>query len=266
MKTTMKIVLGVAVILIIAGAVGGIFFGNNYGLNNQACPFQNGVSSNYMDRGVRSDYMGRGMTYDNYSTYRSTSDIVIPLEDLEDEVNSYINQYGENLEISDIFVFEDSDYYFSIIEEDTGFGAMELLVNQYSGDIYPEFGPNMMWNLKYGMHGNGGYGMIGGRGMMGRNDYRNYNDDKISDFDGNDITKEEAQQLASDYIKDKTSKSYSVSAESHEFYGYYTFHIEEGTKTLGMLSVNGFSGEVWYHDWHGTVTEIIGGHESEDTH
>jgi hypothetical protein len=29
---------------------------------------------------------------------------------------------------------------------------MELLVNPYTKEVIPEYGPNMMWNLKYGMH------------------------------------------------------------------------------------------------------------------
>jgi hypothetical protein len=33
-----------------------------------------------------------------------------------------------------------------------------------------------------------------------------------------------------------------------------------------MMSVNGFTGEVWYHDWHGTVTQIIDGHSENDAH
>ena len=40
---------------------------------------------------------------------------------------------------------------------------MELLVDQDSGAVGPEPGPNMMWNAKYGMMGRGD-GMIG---MMG---------------------------------------------------------------------------------------------------
>ena len=250
----MKIVLGIAVLLIIVGMAGGMFFGNSYRTN---------TGTYRTDKSFRTGHMGGGMMNDNYSTYRSASDEIIELEKLEDKVNDYIKQYDEKLQISDIFVFDDTDYYFSIIEADTGFGAMELLVNQYSGEVYPEFGPNMMWNLKYGMHGNSGYGMMGRRGMMGGNSYRNDNSSEISDFNGNDITVEEAQKFVSDYLKDQ---SYTVSEDGHEFYGYYTFHIEEGEKTVGMLSVNGSSGEVWYHDWHGTVSEIIGGHESDEDH
>jgi hypothetical protein len=39
--------------------------------------------------------------------------------------------------------------------------------------------------------------------------------------------------------------------EPTRFYGYYTIDTEKDGKTSGMLSVNGYSGEVWYHSWHG---------------
>ena len=34
-------------------------------------------------------------------------------------------------------------------------------------------------------------------------------------------------------------------------HGYYTVHTLKDGKITGMLSVNGYSGEVWYHSWHG---------------
>lgn len=45
--------------------------------------------------------------------------------------------------------------------------------------------------------------------------------------------------------------------EGHEFYGYYTFHVNEGDKPIGMISVNYYTGDVWYHDWHGQLENII---------
>merc|ERR1711879_834235 len=37
-------------------------------------------------------------------------------EVLEEQVEKYISQFDEALEISDIFIFSDTDYYYSIIE------------------------------------------------------------------------------------------------------------------------------------------------------
>ena len=45
------------------------------------------------------------------------------------------------------------NFYIEVKEKDTGVHAFELLVNPYSGAVYPEPGPNMMWNTKYGMMG-----------------------------------------------------------------------------------------------------------------
>lgn len=39
--------------------------------------------------------------------------------------------------------------------------------------------------------------------------------------------------------------------ESTKFYGYHTFDFGRDGKIIGMFSVNGYSGQVWYHGWHG---------------
>jgi hypothetical protein len=35
------------------------------------------------------------------------------------------------------------------------------------------------------------------------------------------------------------------------FYGYYTVHVRKADQLAGMLSVNGYTGQVWFHTWHG---------------
>ena len=35
------------------------------------------------------------------------------------------------------------------------------------------------------------------------------------------------------------------------FPDYYTLHVLEGDRLAGMLSVNAYTGAVWYHRWHG---------------
>lgn len=39
------------------------------------------------------------------------------------------------------------------------------------------------------------------------------------------------------------------------FYGYYSLDFEKDGKVAGMLSVNGYSGQVFLHTWHGTFVE-----------
>jgi len=40
--------------------------------------------------------------------------------------------------------------------------------------------------------------------------------------------------------------------DAHLFYGYYTIHVIKDGEIYGMLSVNGYDGAVWYHNWHGS--------------
>jgi hypothetical protein len=42
-----------------------------------------------------------------------------------------------------------------------------------------------------------------------------------------------------------------------EFYGYYTFDFTVNGKIAGMLSVNGNTGQVWYHSWHGDFIQEV---------
>ncbi|MEZ0536845.1 PepSY domain-containing protein [Caldicellulosiruptoraceae bacterium PP1] len=175
----------------------------------------------------------------------------LSVNQITENVNRYLqNNYGSNMKISDIFLYKDSDYYVSVVESDTGKGAIELLVNPYTGYIYPEYGPNMMWNEKYGMHGNGRFGMMGMMRSIYKGSYYNRNDTK-------DISRNQALEIADNYVKKTFGNDYSVPGEVHEFYGYYTIHINKGNKPAGMLSVNYHTGDIWYHTWHGQLEKVI---------
>ena len=99
-------------------------------------------------------------------------------------------------------------------------------------------GPNMMWNLKYGrMRG----GMMGG-GYAGS---------------GVDmpVSGEEAVRIANEYLQVNES---DLTADDHTdpFYGYYTIHTLKDGDVYGMLSVNGYDGQVFLHTWHGDFIEM----------
>lgn len=269
MKKLIYVIASVGVLLIVVGIIGASSnvnaFDNRYGFSGM---FGN---NNQFESIIKGDDEYRGMMggYGNtiYSQSESNGE-KLDVEILEENVHEYISRYTDDLDISDVFIYENSDYYFSIIESDTERGAMELLVNPYTGDVYPEYGPNMMWNTKYGMHYSSGQGMMGNRGMMGGRGMMNgYNDDynyQSNDYNkDNKISSDEAYTKGSEYLIDKTSENLELSDSAHEFYGYFTFHVEEDGMTVGMLSVNGYTGEVWFHDWHGDLIEIIGGHEED---
>ena len=104
-----------------------------------------------------------------------------------------------------------------------------------AGVIMPEPGPNMMWNTKYSSMANG---------VMG---YRNQASLTIS------IS--QAQQLAQAYLDSHFTNAKTEMATA--FYGYYTFDFTVGGNVAGMLSVNAYSGSVWYHSWHGAYIQEV---------
>jgi hypothetical protein len=116
-------------------------------------------------------------------------------------------------------------------------GAFELLVDPYSGVITPEPGPNMMWNLKYGMH-NRMHNVRVPWWQAGPNSEM-------------PISSEEAKKIAYSYLKSVYPTEDIEVEEPAKFYGYYTLDYELNGRIHGMLSVNGLTGEVWYHSWHG---------------
>lgn len=131
----------------------------------------------------------------------------------------------------------------------------KLLVNLYTGYVYPEYGPNMMWNEKYGMRGGRGYGMMGGTMWNENNGYYQ------GSYGTKQIDRVEAVKIGDEYVKNNVNKNYSVLDQGHEFYGYYTFHINEKDKPVGMISVNYYSGDIWYHNWHGQLEQIASNDE-----
>ena len=156
-----------------------------------------------------------------------------------DEVKKASEKYLSNLGLKDIKIKEimefSNNFYIETVEESTKIGAIELLLDKADGRIFPEFGPNMMWNLKYGMHGS-----------------LNLDKDKLN----MKISEKDAINIANNYLT-KISQNEVADNEAQEFYGYYTLDtVNKDGNSVGMLSVNGFTGQVWYHKWHGTFIEM----------
>ena len=182
---------------------------------------------------------GSGMWRWGGQSRLGSSSQVLSIEEAETAISEYIADYGseEPLHIGEIMIF-DNHAYAEVVEEGTGIGAFEVLVDPETLAVFPEMGPNMKWNLKYG-HMRGG--MMGG-GYAGS---------------GVDmpVSGEEAIRIASEYLWDNES---DLTADSHPdpFYGYYTIHTLKDGDVYGMLSVNGYDGEVFLHTWHGDFIEM----------
>ena len=113
-----------------------------------------------------------------------------------------------------------------------------MLIDKYTGSIFPEMGPNMMWNTKYGMMRGGILGGIFGTPTTAM-------PVTVTQATSN------AQQYLDAYLAGTTTGDVTT------FYGYYTFEVLSAGSPYGMLSVNGYTGQVWYHTWHGTFIQEL---------
>ena len=222
-------VIGVIAILGIISAVGFFWLRGGFGggcLGNQ----QWGVFPR----------MGRGMMWGGgWQTSTGSNSRVLSLEEAASAIDAYINDFNSSAElhIGEIMIF-DNHAYAEVIEENTGIGAFEVLVDPSNLQVFPEMGPNMIWNRKYSH-------MSGGMMSSGFNS----SDAKMP------ISAEEAIRIASEYLSTNGS-DLTVEDDADQFYGYYTIHTIKNGDVFGMLSVNGYDGEVYLHTWHGDFIEM----------
>lgn len=159
-----------------------------------------------------------------------------------------------NLAVKEIMEFQ-YNFYVIYYEKDTGRGAFEMLIwrelppsgmmgggMMYGrvtvGVMMPEPGPNMIWNTKYSPMNNG---MMGYYGSQWSSTMR--------------VSQDEAATLAQSYLSANFANA-KVEMGTR-FYGYYTFDFTVNGKIAGMLSVNGSTGQVWYHSWHGDFIQEV---------
>jgi hypothetical protein len=179
--------------------------------------------------------MMRGYGYGAPYTYTGTT---LSIANADTIAQKYVTSIGNtNLEVKHVEEYT-NNFYVQVNDKNTGTGAFELLINKYTGSIYPEMGPNMMWNTQYGM-------MRGGilDGIYGPS----------TTF--LPVTTSQATTDAQQYLT--TYLSGTTTGDVATFSGYYTIEIVNGTTPYGMLSVNGYSGQVWYHTWHGAFIQEL---------
>jgi len=168
----------------------------------------------------------------------------LTIDQAKEAAQRFLERTGNpDLEVKEIMEFS-NHFYIEIYEKSTGLGAFEMLADKYTGALSPEPGPNMMWNTKYSvmMHRN----FSGTGGMMGR----------VYGYQGVRMTvdQESAKRLTQEYLD--TTFPGTEAGEVATFYGYYTVHVLRKGEVYGMLSVEGHTGQVWYHSWHGTFVAL----------
>jgi hypothetical protein len=176
----------------------------------------------------------------------ASSGRTISIDQAQSAVQAVLDRQGNrDLAIDELIEFQDN-FYASVREKSMGVGAFELLVNRTTGAVTPEPGPTMMWNTKYGMMGGQTGGMMGtvmGHGIVG-----------IGTATGPmTVTSDRAAQAAQRWLDQNVPGSAARTPD--RFYGYYTVDLERDGRLTGMLSVNGSTGQVWYHTWHGSFIQ-----------
>ena len=277
MNNTLRTILIVVLVVVLGAGLfyGGMYFAGrrygSYGMMNRGFG-PSGMMGNYGYSDPNSGgygygpggMMGGGMMGNGYGGMMGGGGLTnadpISVEDAKQAVISYLANIGDDdLVLKEIMIFDNGGYAI-VSEKSTAIGAFELLIDPVSLTAFPEYGPNMMWNLKYGMTlapgasaGVSGYNNNGTmRGMMGRW-YASTPSANISAE--MPISAKDATQSAQEYL-DTYLAGTTISNEVTAFYGYYTIDVERDGKIAGMLSVNGYSGQVFLHTWHGDFIEM----------
>jgi hypothetical protein len=236
----------------------------------------NGMMGMMMNGGMMGGQYGSGMM-GNYGDLADVEPLTIA--EAETAVTNYLATLNnDNLSLGEMMIFANHAYA-QILDETSGTGAFEVLVDPVTQNVFPEPGPNMMWNTEYGMMSGGNFGMMGGMmngqygsGMMGDGQYADmmgegqYGGMMGGNMMGNfgyapdaeiNIIAEEASASAQEYL-DAYLPGKTADETADTFPGYYTLHVLEDGEVVGMLSVNAYTGQVFIHHWHGDFIEMTG--------
>src|SRR6266508_687512 len=163
--TVLLILLIILVALLVIGIVAGFFMMGGW--------MRGGIMMNPMMGGYNN----------NYATSKP-----LTVEQAKAAAEKYLANFNNaDLEITEVMIFNNNAYLVAK-ETSTGNGAFELLVDPGSQVAYHEYGPNMMWNLKYGCLNHqhmmeymmGSSSRMMGGGMMGDCDENNTTPPNVS--------------------------------------------------------------------------------------
>ena len=170
-----------------------------------------------------------------------------------DDAAAIAIRYLSSTSISSLALDEIEEWdfnYYVVVKEaaPSTYKAYQLIIDKWTGSVMPEPGPNMTWNAKYGrMMNNMSDGMGGG---MNKRE-RRMTDPNMT------VTVQAATSAANQFLRQRFSRALAVDGTPDVYFGYYNFDVSEaatGAK-YGMLSVNGATGQVWYHTWHGAYVQ-----------
>ena len=150
-----------------------------------------------------------------------------PLSDaaLRQRLTDYAAGCSSEVRVDGIIPFA-NQYYARLVAAD-GSGIGEIVVDRFTGTVYPEPGPTMMWNGRYG---------VAGTTSSGTATY-----DEAT-----------AKQLATAFLTGYLPGASVIDGQA--FPGYFTFSFGQDAP-VGLLSVNASTGAVWVHSWQGAALQ-----------
>lgn len=169
----------------------------------------------------------------------------------------------------------DNHFYFVTKEKSTGVYAFESQMDKLTGSVHPAPGPNLMWNTQYGMTTMmqdmmGSSMMPMGGGMMSNMMGSPTPIEPTADLP---ISPEQAKQASRQFLEKANAavpampmmqmpmpsnplQGAVVGGKVRKFYGYYTLDLVKDGKLVGLLSVHGYTGQVWHQAWHGSFVAV----------
>ncbi len=181
--------------------------------------------------------MGQGWMGPGGGTPYNQGGTLLTMDQAVQIANQYLSSTNaQNLQLAMVHQFTNG-YEAEYIEKGTDIHAFEILIDPYTGASYPEMGPNVMWNTKYGHLG----GMMGGP---------NPSSATTNMPVSADTAKNSAQQWLNSNLQGTT-----LGSDVDTTYGYYEMEVEKDGQNYGQIDVNGYSGQVWYENWHGPVVQ-----------
>ena len=187
----------------------------------------------------------------------------VTADEAKSAAQAYLTQLNvSGLEVGDVTIVNDSAYV--VVKETTGgSGAFELIVDPRSKTAHPDLGAGVMWNLKYGgvLQANQQAGRPGR--MMGSANNSNSASATATPASGGTtatatpaaaatpanvsaempLSAAQAVTAAQSFL-DKNFAGATVSTTAVRFYGYYSVTYSKGGQVVGILTVNGFNGQV----------------------
>lgn len=198
-----------------------------------------GYTTNQMSSG-----MGGIMLISGGKAYRSDGKM-LQMSDAISLAQSYVASLNNaDLALDEVEEWE-YNFYVVVKEVSTSNKAFQLVIDKWTGAVMSETGPNMMWNSKY----------LGG-GLMMRSEVFGATPRAGATMT---VTPTQAALDANQFLIDRFSpgRNLAVVNPPDTYYGFYAFDVNDVAtgKKYGMLSVNGSTGQVWYHTWHGNFIQ-----------